>query len=125
MLTGGYQVVDFKGSAFTVSTQKTLDFDLYSKITKKALPLYVKGLKIGSSNEASNWVQFYKNSSSSYVGIVKVEESTHGLTVSYMEVTSANKAIIRQVELAEYSAESGSSVSESSDEGDGFQEENP
>lgn len=104
MLKGGYQIIDFKGDAFTVSTQKTLDFDLYGIITKKALPIYVTGLKIGSSNEMSNWVSFYKNSSTSCVGIVKVEESTHGLTVSYMEVTNANKAVIRQVELAEYSA---------------------
>lgn len=104
MLTGGYQIVDFKGDAFTVSTQKTLDFDLYGMISKKNLPLYVKGLKIGSTNQASNWVQFYKNSSTSYIGLVKVEESTHGLKVSYMEVTSANKATVRQVELAEYSS---------------------
>lgn len=69
MATGGYQIVDFKGEALTVGTEKTIG-GVYESIAKRAgKPTVVRGLNYGGT-EKSGFYTLFVLSSTSYVATV-------------------------------------------------------
>ena len=104
MFKGGYQIIDLKEIAITANGSAVAIGDkIYEKVLNTTLPVLVTGLKIGSSVQRSAFVNF-QTGTNKVLGTFKIDESTHGLTASVLEIDKDSKAKIRTCEVAEYSA---------------------